>query len=217
MKRDHLVLLTSVGQVALFVPVAWWVHKHPHPTSEVKLTHIMQKQQFPLSQSMARAGSTIAGSSPLLNALVVPTAFLLWKRGHYLEAMMTPVVSWVTALVRAAIQSLVSRPRPSPLLVQITGQKGSKSFPSGHVTSSLAFWGWLFALGVLGRQDNHRWRKVSMSLPALFVVLVGPTRIYLGEHWTTDVLGGYLFGGGSLGLFLRLYLYFRDKNTRTKQ
>jgi len=45
----------------------------------------------------------------------------------------------------------------------------------------------------------------------LCVVLVGPTRIYLGDHWTTDVLGGYLFGGTWLSLSLWLYLTLEKK------
>jgi undecaprenyl-diphosphatase len=55
------------------------------------------------------------------------------------------------------------------------------------------------------------WQRAVVGIPALFVTVVGPSRVYLGDHWTTDVLGGYLFGGGLLGLSLWLYLALRNR------
>ena len=49
------------------------------------------------------------------------------------------------------------------------------------------------------------WRKALMSVITLMIVLGGPSRIYLGEHWTSDVVGGYLFGGAWLSLAFSLY------------
>ena len=209
--RDHLLLMVSAGQFALFVPLAWWAHKHPQPPVEVGITHVLQKKQTRSLQIATRVLSSIAGSAALMNILVVPTALLLWKRHLRLEAVMTVGSSWMSALVRIGIQELVDRPRPSPLFVHITKQKRSKSFPSGHVAASLDFWGWLFALGMILSKENRPWQKGLLALPALCVVLVGPSRVYLGDHWSTDVLGGYLFGGGWLCLALQVYRSLRNK------
>jgi membrane-associated phospholipid phosphatase len=210
--RDDLLLMASAGQFALFAPLAWWAHKHPQPPVEVGIIHVVQKKQSRSLQAAARVLSTIAGSAVLMNILVVPTALLLWKRHLRLEAVMTVGISWTSALVRMLIQRMVDRPRPSPLFVHITKQKRSKSFPSGHVAASLDFWGWLFALGIIMSKGTRPWQKGLLGLPALCVVLIGPSRIYLGDHWSTDVLGGYLFGSGWLGMSLRLYLALRRKN-----
>src|SRR5438552_24201 len=186
---DHLLLTASAGQFALLAPLAWWAHKHPQPPLEVGITHVLQKKQTKSLQGATRVLSSIAGSAVLMNILVVPTALLLWKRHLRLEAVMTLGISWTSALVRIGIQELVDRPRPSPLLVHITKQKRSKSFPSGHVAASLDFWGWLFALGMILSKETRLWQKGLLALPALCVVLVGPSRVYLGDHWSTDVLG----------------------------
>ena len=211
MKRDQLLLIMSAVQFALLAPLAWWAHKHPQPPVEVGITHIFQKKRSAFLNYAIRILSTITGSAILLNVLVVPAAVALWKRHLRLEAIMTAAISWTSALTRMVIKVLVARPRPSPLLVHTTKPSRKGSFPSGHVASSVDFWGWLFVLGILLVKGNRQWQKGLLSLPALFIVLVGPTRIYLGDHWSTDVLGGYLFGGGWLCLSLRLYLSLRAK------
>ena len=214
LKRDRVMLALSTIQLALFAPIAWWAHKHPQPPVELAIIDVVQKKRPPFLQFVIRTLSTLAGSAALLNVLVVPTAIVLWRRRLRLEATMAIGISWTCALVRILIRQVVSRPRPNPLLVHISARKQTKSFPSGHVTSSLTFWGWLFALGILQWRGSRPWQKALLSLPAMCIVLVGPTRIYLGEHWATDVLGGYLFGGGWLGLAVQVYLFLKNKGTQ---
>ena len=50
------------------------------------------------------------------------------------------------------------------------------------------------------------WRILLLVVSACYVVLVGPSRIYLGDHWASDVLGSYLIGGVLLGMALWIYL-----------
>jgi membrane-associated phospholipid phosphatase len=115
------------------------------------------------------------------------------------------------------MQRLVSRPRPSPLLVHVSHHKQSKSFPSGHVTSSLTFWGWLLAVGLFRLKGSQTRQKALLSIPALLVAFAGPSRVYLGEHWATDVLGGYLLGGGWVSLCLQVYLQLRKRGVLMTQ
>jgi membrane-associated phospholipid phosphatase len=75
----------------------------------------------------------------------------------------------------------------------------------------VCLWGWLGALGFLDKHKAQPARRALLALPAAFAVFTGPARVYLGDHWPTDVLGGYLFGGGWLALSLSLYLQVRDR------
>ena len=123
--------------------------------------------------------------------------------------MMLVGTCWTGALFRVVLRLIVNRPRPNPLLVRMEQKPKGKSFPSGHVVASVTFWGWLF---ILGLQHLKGQQKALLSIPALLMTWIGPARIYSGQHWTSDVLGGYLLGGAWLGLSLRLYLALRRKH-----
>jgi membrane-associated phospholipid phosphatase len=209
MKGNRFLFAFSLLQFALFVPVAWWAHKHPQPPLELAVTYALQRKRSGFLHAAIRVLSKIAGSAPVLNVLVVPTALLLWKQHWRLEALLTVAISWSNALARTVIKQLVHRPRPSPMLVLMSDRKQTKSFPSGHVCSSVDFWGWLAAISLL--RGTTPWHKGLAGFAVLCLVCVGPSRVYLGDHWATDVLGGYLFGGGWLGLSLQFYFLLRAR------
>jgi len=211
MKRDQVLLISSSLQLALFALLVWWAKKHPQPPKEILITRLLQRRQTSSKRRMVQVFSTATGSAIMLNICVVPVAIVLWRVKFRLEAIMTVITLWTNALVRTGIKRLVNRPRPKPLLMRVKRQSKGKSFPSGHVASSLDFWGWLFALALFRKDMNQPWRRVLLSIPLLLIVLVGPSRIYLGDHWATDVVGGYLLGGGWLGFSLRLYLQLREQ------
>jgi membrane-associated phospholipid phosphatase len=211
MKGKHLLLAAALVQFGLFIPVALWARKHPHPPLELGATRIFQHKRSDVTRTLVKGSSTIIGSGATLTTLVTSTALLLWRRNLRLEAAFTVGISCSNLLVRLLIGQLIDRPRPSPLLVAMSDRKQTKSFPSGHVCSSVEFWGWLAAMSLL--RGKAPWHKTLAGFAALCLVYVGPSRIYLGDHWVTDVVGGYLFSGGWLALAVSLYLicYNRQK------
>ncbi len=124
---------------------------------------------------------------------------------------MVVVVSATSDILNSLIKLIVARPRPSASLVEIIQAASGNSFPSGHVMSYVAFWGLLFSFGIILFRGKHWWRTALLIISALFFVLVGPSRIYLGDHWASDVLGAYLIGGIWLAMSLWLYLYLRGR------
>jgi undecaprenyl-diphosphatase len=207
-KSEQLLLVLSAVQLALFAPLAWLVHKHATLPIDILLSRAMQKRTSRLLRTMSVAIS-YTGEVTLLNLLVIPIAVVLWKVRRAVEAMMLAGTCWTGALFRVVLQLIVNRPRPNPLVVRVAQKPKGKSFPSGHVVASVTFWGWLF---ILGLQHLKGQQKGLLSLPALLMTWIGPARIYSGQHWTSDVVGGYLLGGAWLGLSLRLYLALQRKN-----
>lgn len=206
MKGQRLLLACTLFQFMLFVPLAWWARRHPQPPLELAVTHAVQHKRSRVWQHSVQALSMMVGSPLILMMLVICTALRLWKRQWRFEALITVGVFCSNALARALIKQLVHRPRPSPFLIEMSDHKKTSSFPSGHVCSAMSYWGWLAALCLL--RGTTPWHTGVAVVALLCLLCVGPSRIYLGDHWATDVLGGYLFAGGWLGFFLLLYPLF---------
>jgi undecaprenyl-diphosphatase len=191
--------------------LAVWVAYNPVLAIDVTITRAFQENQSPWLRYTMIAASFIGNVSALSLGLIVLAAVLFWMVDLRLEAIMVVVVSATSALLNWLIKLVVARPRPSASLVEIIQATSGQSFPSGHVMSYVAFWGLLFSLGVILFRGKRWWRTALLIISALFVVLVGPSRIYLGDHWATDVLGAYLIGGLLLSLSLWIYLNLRGR------
>ncbi|MDQ6747163.1 MAG: phosphatase PAP2 family protein [Candidatus Dormibacteraeota bacterium] len=102
------------------------------------------------------------------------------------------------------VKDLVQRARPSAALVHVVKNLPSYSFPSGHVTEYTLVFGFCFYLAFTLLQRG--WTRTGILLVcAALVVLVGPSRIWMGQHWASDVLGGYTLGLGLLLLVIWAY------------
>lgn len=124
----------------------------------------------------------------VFSALILGAAIVFWMMHLRLEALFVVALSVLSSVMNVGIKVLVNRPRPNAKLVEIIQQAGGQSFPSGHVMSYVAFFGLLFSLGIILLKRDRWWHYVVLLVPALFVVLVGPARIYVGDHWASDVL-----------------------------
>lgn len=107
-------------------------------------------------------------------------------------------------LLADGLKLLIDRPRPhvAPYPVPVS----SFSFPSGHAFNSMVAFG---ALAILF--SPPRWRRAAISAAGLLAVAIGMTRPYLGVHWPSDVLAGWMLGGA----VLLLAAPFRPTASRT--
>jgi undecaprenyl-diphosphatase len=122
-------------------------------------------------------------------ALAAAAIFLLW-RWRYLLMPLLIVLAGTGATVQA-VKGLVLRARPGAELAYYV--EASSAFPSGHSATAVALYG--FLAYALARDAANPTRRAGAALAALAVVLaVGLSRMYLGVHFLSDVLGGYLVG-----------------------
>ncbi|HVG39104.1 MAG TPA: phosphatase PAP2 family protein [Pyrinomonadaceae bacterium] len=117
------------------------------------------------------------------------------------------------AIVNFVLKTLIARPRPSSDLVQVFRELGSKSFPSGHVSFYVCYFGFLFFVAYALLPRGSLSRRAALVICAAPVALVGLSRVYLGEHWPSDVFGAYLASGLWLALSLNLYRRWKQNAT----
>jgi undecaprenyl-diphosphatase len=137
----------------------------------------------------------------LVISLLVSAVLAARHRVEAAYALGSAVGSWV---LNNTLKLIIVRPRPSASLVEVYSARPTWSFPSGHVMSYVALYGFLFYLAY-AIAPRSAWRTAALVLLGALVSLVGLSRIYLGAHWASDVLGGYLFGTVWLAVVISLY------------
>ena len=210
-RRTQILITVYLFGFVLFGILAWFVHVHPVFSIDVAITQEFQEERLPWLKSFMVAISFWGNNFPVFVTLIFLTALAFWLVRLRLEALFIIGLSIVNEPVNILVKDLVARPRPTSNLVEVLQHAGGQSFPSGHVMSYVAFWGLLFSFGLILFRRDRLWNYLLLIIPAFFVVMVGPSRIYLGDHWASDVLGGYLFGGLLLGLALWLYFALKKR------
>jgi undecaprenyl-diphosphatase len=119
------------------------------------------------------------------------------------------LLAWGTALISTVVKLIIRRPRPLPEQVKVViAPLGGSSFPSGHVLTYVGVYGFMAvaAQEVIARPEVRL--PVTIGLVGL-IGLVGPSRIYLGHHWPTDVAASYTLGFAYLVLVTAAYHRFK--------
>jgi membrane-associated phospholipid phosphatase len=124
--------------------------------------------------------------------------------GLHWEALLALVVGVSAGALNTLVKVAVHRPRPGEDLVNVFQELNSYSFPSGHVMFYTAYYGFLLFLSFTMLKRRLP-RYLINTVLIILIALVGISRMYLGEHWASDVLGGYLLG--SLLLIVTVMVY----------
>lgn len=215
LKRGYIFLGIYAALLVLFALLATFVHFHPVLGVDVTITRAFQEDQTPWLSGLMTAVSYIGYQDWLSVGLVLLAAVIFWLLDLRLEAVTIAVVYAVSGLLNLLVKIIVARPRPNASVVEVFRHASGLSFPSGHVMSYVAFWGLLFTFGVILFDGRRWWRIALLVISGFFVVMVGPSRIYLGAHWASDVLGAYLIESALLGIALLIYLQLDQRGVLT--
>jgi len=138
-----------------------------------------------------KIASGLGSSVVLLPVIILAGHEFLVRRGEWRPAATLVAAYLGSVLLYTSLKYLVDRPRP-PVAYSVLHDAGP-SFPSGHATQTFAVYGALALILSRGRTPQTRVRLGAASVA--ISLLVGAAQIYLGAHWFTDVLAGYVLGG----------------------
>jgi len=211
-KREYRTFLFQVSlfaAIGAFTMLTIMVKTTPLWTLDIQITEALQSITSPV---FATAMNLISwpGFSPqsfIISALIV---LLIYIFGLHWEAITAFIAALLPPLINVLVKELIRRPRPTTDLVQVLRILDSYSFPSGHVMFYVGFFGfiWFLVYTVLKRSV---WRTLLLIFFGILIGLVGISRIYLGQHWASDVLGAYLLGGLTLIAILQFYRWGKKR------
>lgn len=145
----------------------------------------------------------------LLFAIGIPGAWILWHGGRKL-AIFLAVTCLGGGAIDTVVKIVVGRPRPEvdePIISAF-----GKSFPSGHSMQAVVCYGAL--LLVFLPLVAGRWRTAAVAATGTLIVLIGFSRLTLGVHYISDVLGGYVLGAAWLIASVAAFEIWREERGR---
>jgi len=211
-KREYRTYLFEIGLLAVvgaFTTLTILVKTTPSFPIDLQITRALQSINSPLFAALMSLISW-PGFSP--QTFIIPVLLMgaFYAFGFHWEAVASLFATLLPPIVNVIVKDYIRRPRPTIDLVQVLRILDSYSFPSGHVMFYVGFFGfiWFLVYTLLKRS----WRRtLLLTLLGIFIVLVGPSRIYLGQHWASDVLGAYLLGSLTLAVILWFYRWGKKR------
>ena len=201
--RKILFSFLLVSAIGTFAFLTFLVETIPSFGIDLQITRAIQSIHFPLFDWLMRLISW-PGFSPQSIIISVLIGLLFFVSGLHWESVTSLLASLLSGVTNELVKGLIQRPRPSVDLVDVFQILSSYSFPSGHVMFYTTLFGFVWYL-IYTLLKRSWMRSLLLSLLGIFILLVGISRIYLGQHWASDVLGAYLLGGCLLGGILLLY------------
>lgn len=202
LRARRLEIILGIG-LCLYGILAALAYRYAYFSWDLRLARLIQSIDFAGFDSLM-TWTSAPGNGWAAWALTIVTSTALALLRLKLEGIICLISAGAGALLDRVMKIVIARPRPDQAVVQVLGDFKHESFPSGHVFFYVSFFGFLFFLTyvLLKRIPLRRIMLVMLVVPLL---LIGVSRVYLGAHWPSDVIGAYLAGGVWLLIMIELY------------
>ena len=195
MKNKQTFLTKGSFALLLFVILGYVVKFHPNYLKDFdSLIQITLRGDLPHTLTLFFSSVTSLINTPVIMTWVAVLAgFFLYKK-WWSEAILLIGNLALTGLLVAFLKNIYQRSRPA---IQHLIEEGGFSFPSGHALASTLIFGTLLII-VSQRIKSVQTKRILQSLMVVMIFIIMTSRVYLGVHYPTDVLGSFLLGLGIL-------------------
>jgi undecaprenyl-diphosphatase len=209
-RREILFQAYLIAAISIFAVLTLLARSVAYFAFDLTITRSVQAFYFAPIDYLLRFITWLgfAPQAPIIMITVVAILYFLFRLRW--EAINALISGAGVEILNFIVKTLIQRPRPAADLVHVFKVVSDSSFPSGHVMFYTAFYGFLFFLSFT--LLKHSWKRTLLLI--IFgglVALVGISRIYVGEHWFSDVVAAYLLGSLVLIAAIRLYRWGKDR------
>lgn len=210
-QRQSRFFGASVVAFSIFSILLILVRSRKSAEADLVATMRIQRVKHPL---LARAMGLVSWMGFQPQSLMLPASVITftWLFDSKRDARYL-MLAWAGSMISYTTKLLIKRPRPSGEHIAVTvANLKDTSFPSGHTLHYTAFWG--FVSYLLYSRLRGTWLRFGpIGIVGSLIGLVGPSRVYLGHHWLTDVLASYCLGSGYLMGLIGLHTRGEDRSS----
>ena len=184
--------------------ITYAANKFPVLPFDLMSYHELREEANPAFDILMQAVSYL-GETPVAASLMALTVALFVSRRQWTEAVFM-LATASSSLLTFILKDVIHRARPFPLDENATGLIESinqYSYPSGHVLLFVVFFGFFAYLSWL--HFSGRLRIIAIAVSLALIALIGPSRVFLGAHWASDVAGSYVIGTIWLAILILAY------------
>lgn len=201
-------LLAGIFTVCLitFVLLSLYVMVEPPQYLDIHISKEIQENQNIYINNVMIGISSLGRTTVSVIIVIFFSSFLALKK-HKKEALLM-ISTLFSGVLGLGLKILINRPRPTQDLVVLLEDTKYQSFPSGHVLFYTVFFGSIIMIIMTLKIFSNK-MKIFLAAACLGMIFMGAvSRVYLGAHWFTDVLGGFILG--ILFLFITGHYYLKD-------
>jgi len=189
MKSEKSLIITEIIFLAIFILIILQINTNNQLTNfELSINQNMQN----IHNNFLIKTSEIIGfifDVKSLTFLTLIISFLIWKKDSKKDALFLFLTMLLAGSLVYIFKEIIQRARPLNQLITETGF----SFPSGHATISIVFFGALIYL-LFKRNNSLKIKVYSILISVIIIKIICFSRLYLNLHWLTDILGGLILG-----------------------